>query len=77
MSARKSQHRVKQYRRQFGEESPELVLFGEAQARSVGAVLEPDGIALDRAVLLVDTWNRQGARHGYKYSIPFLRSNGG
>lgn len=67
--------RVLQYKRQFGDNPSQLVAFTEDQANSVGAWLESDGIALNKAIELVKVWNVLGRRNGYKYTIPFVSDN--
>lgn len=63
--------RVKSYIRQFKENPPTVENFNKFHAAEAGpwCVLEADGIPLDAAVKLVESWNRNGHRHGYFYKL--------
>jgi len=65
--------RVPKYIREFKGQR-ELVAFSHAQAGSIGAVLETDGLSLDKAIALVRKWNATGKAWGYRYGIPGVHS---
>ena len=64
-----------EYRDCNGEWQIDVCKFTQAQADSIGAVLEPDGIALDAALRLIDRWNTERKLQGTEgvYSIPFVK----
>lgn len=73
---RKGECRIKSYRVTFGDGHSTNVDFTEIQANSIGAVLEPDGIAINAAITLVNKWNEMAKWQGnaLRYGIPFIKA---
>jgi len=76
-------YRVNKYKRLVtnlttGELISELCPFTEVHANECGAVLEPDGIAIESAIKLCKKWNGMSKRYGspdfeVAYTIPLVR----
>lgn len=76
-------YRVSKYRRittnlTTGEVISELCPFTEGHADECGAVLEPDGVAIESAIKLCKKWNATSKRYSsldfeVRYMIPLVR----
>jgi len=49
--------------------------FSDAQARSIGAAIDADGISINKAIELMKKWNTESRLQGVDrvYSIPFVK----
>jgi hypothetical protein len=66
---------LSEYRSRDGTWEIDVCKFTQAQADTVGAVLEADGMDLLAAIKLVKLWNDERKRNGTEgiYSIPFVK----
>ncbi len=69
--------RVRHYKVTASDGTHFLEPFTEAQARYFATALEPDGVAIDVAIRMVETWNAEAKSQHTKlrYSIPFINPN--